>query len=121
MVISGGQPVAAAGSGAAATPSPVRGVGRSVDAVADLAVGGLRAVSPGGQSLIVANVDGTLLAYRDECASCGGTLHDGRCCPGARSPADTASERSSFPAPVARSTVIGSSSNRSHCCRSRAT
>ena len=31
-----------------------------------------------GSDLVVANVDGTLLAYRDRCASCGGALHDGR-------------------------------------------
>jgi nitrite reductase/ring-hydroxylating ferredoxin subunit len=31
-----------------------------------------------GTPLVVANVDGTLLAYRNVCASCGGTLHDGQ-------------------------------------------
>lgn len=41
-----------------------------------------------GVSLVIANVDGTLLAYRDTCASCGSALHDGPlvsgalCCPG---------------------------------------
>ena len=30
-----------------------------------------------GMSLFVANVDGTLLAYRNSCASCGGDLADG--------------------------------------------
>ena len=30
-----------------------------------------------GASLVVANVEGTLLAYRDVCAGCGGPLHDG--------------------------------------------
>ncbi len=30
-----------------------------------------------GVALVVANVDGTLLAYRNRCADCGGTLHGG--------------------------------------------
>ena len=33
--------------------------------------------------LVVANVEGTLLAYRDACAGCGGTLHDGELADGA--------------------------------------
>jgi Fe-S cluster biogenesis protein NfuA/nitrite reductase/ring-hydroxylating ferredoxin subunit len=36
-----------------------------------------------GVSLVIANVDGTLLAYRDTCASCGGALHDGALVSGA--------------------------------------
>ncbi|MEA2347161.1 MAG: hypothetical protein QOG62_948 [Thermoleophilaceae bacterium] len=36
-----------------------------------------------GVSLVIANVDGTLLAYRDTCASCGGELHDGALVSGA--------------------------------------
>jgi Fe-S cluster biogenesis protein NfuA/nitrite reductase/ring-hydroxylating ferredoxin subunit len=82
MVISGGQPAAPAGAGAAATPAAAP-VWVDLDAVADLAVGGLRAVSPGGQPLIVANVDGTLLAYHDECANCGGALREGALTDGA--------------------------------------
>jgi Fe-S cluster biogenesis protein NfuA/nitrite reductase/ring-hydroxylating ferredoxin subunit len=41
-----------------------------------------------GSQLVVANVDGTLLAYSDACAGCGGPLHGGElsagalCCPG---------------------------------------
>jgi Fe-S cluster biogenesis protein NfuA/nitrite reductase/ring-hydroxylating ferredoxin subunit len=35
-------------------------------------------VAVSGVPLLVANVDGTLLAYRDVCAGCGGTLHDGQ-------------------------------------------
>jgi Fe-S cluster biogenesis protein NfuA/nitrite reductase/ring-hydroxylating ferredoxin subunit len=48
-----------------------------VASVADLGDGSLAPVSVAGTPLLVANVDGTLLAYRDVCASCGGTLHDG--------------------------------------------
>jgi Fe-S cluster biogenesis protein NfuA/nitrite reductase/ring-hydroxylating ferredoxin subunit len=48
----------------------------------------LTATTVDGMSLVVANVDGTLLAYRDQCASCnselaGGTLDQGALtCPG---------------------------------------
>ena len=50
--------------------------------------GELRALDVDGAALLLANVDGTLLAYRDGCASCGGPLQagelDGRMlrCPG---------------------------------------
>jgi len=37
----------------------------------------LRTVEVDGAALLLANVDGSLLAYRDTCASCGGPLHDG--------------------------------------------
>lgn len=39
--------------------------------------GELRSVEVDGAELVLANVDGSLLAYRDECASCGDRLHDG--------------------------------------------
>jgi Fe-S cluster biogenesis protein NfuA/nitrite reductase/ring-hydroxylating ferredoxin subunit len=48
-----------------------------VASVAELGDGSLAPVSVAGAPLLVANVEGTLLAYRDVCASCGGTLHDG--------------------------------------------
>ena len=48
-----------------------------VDGVADLPAGAQAAVNAGGVDLLVANVNGTLLAYRDECASCGSALHGG--------------------------------------------
>ncbi len=48
-----------------------------VDSVASLTDGSLAAVSVGGSDLVVANIDGSLLAYRDRCASCGARLHDG--------------------------------------------
>ncbi|MGZ4175245.1 MAG: NifU family protein [Solirubrobacteraceae bacterium] len=48
-----------------------------VQSVAGLADGALAAVSVSGSDLVVANIDGTLLAYRDRCAQCGAPLHDG--------------------------------------------
>jgi Fe-S cluster biogenesis protein NfuA/nitrite reductase/ring-hydroxylating ferredoxin subunit len=39
--------------------------------------GGLVAAEVAGSALLIANVEGTLLAYRDACAACAGTLHDG--------------------------------------------
>ena len=62
---------------------------------------------------------GTLLAYRDRCAGCGGPLHGGELADGAlRCPA--ASGRTSCPAPAARWTTTGCSSSRCRCCASRA-
>ncbi len=45
--------------------------------------GGLIAAEVAGSDLLIANVEGTLLAYRDRCAACGGTLHDGELAGGA--------------------------------------
>ncbi len=56
-----------------------------VESVASLADGSLAAVSVAGSDLVVANVDGSLLAYRDRCASCGAPLHDGLLLAGALS------------------------------------
>ena len=39
--------------------------------------GAMVAANVAGSDLLIANVEGTLLAYRDVCAACGGTLHDG--------------------------------------------
>lgn len=47
------------------------------------AEGALAAVSVAGRDLIVANVEGTLLAYADTCAACGGALHAGTMAQGA--------------------------------------
>jgi Fe-S cluster biogenesis protein NfuA/nitrite reductase/ring-hydroxylating ferredoxin subunit len=61
-----------------------------VQAVGELADGAITAVSVAGRDLVVANVDGTLLAYRDRCASCGDPLRGGLlsggalACPGCR-------------------------------------
>ncbi len=65
-----------------------------VDAVQELADGSLAAVSVAGSELVVANVDGTLLAYRDRCTSCGAALHAGLLSAGAL--ACPACERSFF-------------------------
>lgn len=43
----------------------------------------VRAASVEGTGLVIANVDGTLLAYRDACAACGGALHRGELSDGA--------------------------------------
>ncbi len=48
-----------------------------VGGVAALEPGERIAVSAAGADLIVANVDGTLLAYRDRCAGCGAALDGG--------------------------------------------
>jgi Fe-S cluster biogenesis protein NfuA/nitrite reductase/ring-hydroxylating ferredoxin subunit len=54
-----------------------------VASLGELADGSLAPVAVAGTELLIANVDGTLLAYRDVCASCGGTLHDGALSAGA--------------------------------------
>ncbi len=56
-----------------------------LETVHALADGALAAVSVAGSDLVVANVDGSLLAYRDRCASCGAQLHDGLLLAGALS------------------------------------
>jgi Fe-S cluster biogenesis protein NfuA/nitrite reductase/ring-hydroxylating ferredoxin subunit len=61
-------------SGSAPGPSPTW---FEVGSVAGLADGSLAAVKVAGSNLLVANVEGTLLAYRDRCASCGEPLHEG--------------------------------------------
>jgi Fe-S cluster biogenesis protein NfuA/nitrite reductase/ring-hydroxylating ferredoxin subunit len=48
-----------------------------VASVGELADGSMAAVKVAGSDLLVANVEGTLLAYRDTCANCGAALHDG--------------------------------------------
>jgi Fe-S cluster biogenesis protein NfuA/nitrite reductase/ring-hydroxylating ferredoxin subunit len=45
--------------------------------------GAMVAANVAGSDLLIANVEGTLLAYRDLCAACGGTLHDGELSGGA--------------------------------------
>ncbi|MGH2741790.1 MAG: NifU family protein [Thermoleophilaceae bacterium] len=46
----------------------------SLDGLGDLAPGELCGVDVGGEQLVVANVDGSLLAYRDACAECGSSF-----------------------------------------------
>ena len=48
-----------------------------IPAVASLDTGTLTAVAAGGSELIVADVDGTLLAFIDRCPACGAALHGG--------------------------------------------
>jgi Fe-S cluster biogenesis protein NfuA/nitrite reductase/ring-hydroxylating ferredoxin subunit len=48
-----------------------------VVSVGELSDGTAVPVAVAGVELMIANVAGTLLAYRDVCASCGGTIHDG--------------------------------------------
>ncbi len=78
-MLSGGMPSAPTGmelpvvmAGPAPAPAWV-----DVQSVAALADGTLTAVSVAGSDLVVANVDGTLLAYHDRCAACGAPLHAG--------------------------------------------
>ena len=54
-----------------------------VESAAGLQDGRLAGLSVAGRDLVVANVDGTLLAYHDACASCGGPLHAGTLSAGA--------------------------------------
>jgi Fe-S cluster biogenesis protein NfuA/nitrite reductase/ring-hydroxylating ferredoxin subunit len=48
-----------------------------VEALGEFADGSIVPVAVAGNELMIANVDGTLLAYRDKCAGCGAPLHDG--------------------------------------------
>jgi Fe-S cluster biogenesis protein NfuA/nitrite reductase/ring-hydroxylating ferredoxin subunit len=48
-----------------------------LDGHAELGVGELRALQADGVALLLARVNGSLLAYRDSCAACGEPLHDG--------------------------------------------
>ncbi|HTU87597.1 MAG TPA: NifU family protein [Solirubrobacteraceae bacterium] len=56
-----------------------------LESVASLTDGSLAAVSVAGSELVVANVDGNLLAYQDRCVSCGAHLHGGLLMAGALS------------------------------------
>ncbi|PZS07650.1 MAG: hypothetical protein DLM64_14480 [Solirubrobacterales bacterium] len=54
-----------------------------VQSAQGLTDGAMTAVTVAGSKLLIANVEGTLLAYRDTCANCNGPLHDGRLAAGA--------------------------------------
>ncbi len=54
-----------------------------LEAVGELAEGAMMALTVADAELVIANVEGTLLAYRDVCASCGGPLRDGTLSAGA--------------------------------------
>ena len=83
--LGGGRCPAGAADGAGDTRrGPVR-AGRTVgppgwhalDGASAVADGRLAAETVNGMPLVVANVDGTLLAYRDTCPACGAALHGG--------------------------------------------
>jgi Fe-S cluster biogenesis protein NfuA/nitrite reductase/ring-hydroxylating ferredoxin subunit len=73
--------VAAEAGEIAGTPLPMAGTTTrawfDVDGVASLAADGLKAVKVGGTPLVIGNVEGTLLAYRNTCVGCGGPLDGG--------------------------------------------
>jgi Fe-S cluster biogenesis protein NfuA len=69
----GGPPVERSGDERSA-----RGSGwLSLEGVGSLALGAVTGASAGGRALVVANVAGDLLAYRNRCAGCGGALDHG--------------------------------------------
>ncbi|MFZ0091683.1 MAG: NifU family protein [Solirubrobacteraceae bacterium] len=93
VVMVGRSDAGADGAGAPDAASDAGGAAPAwypVDSVNELADDSLAAVNVAGADLIVANVAGTLLAYRDRCASCGEALHGGQlsggalACPGCR-------------------------------------
>jgi Fe-S cluster biogenesis protein NfuA/nitrite reductase/ring-hydroxylating ferredoxin subunit len=65
------------------SPPPLPPSWFEVGSVGELADGSMAGVNVAGKDLVVANVEGTLLAYRDTCASCGAPLHDGHLSAGA--------------------------------------
>jgi Fe-S cluster biogenesis protein NfuA/nitrite reductase/ring-hydroxylating ferredoxin subunit len=58
-------------------PPPAPPAWFEVDSLGTLAEGELTPVEVAGRALLIANVEGTLLAYRDACANCGDPLHTG--------------------------------------------
>jgi Fe-S cluster biogenesis protein NfuA/nitrite reductase/ring-hydroxylating ferredoxin subunit len=81
IVMSGPGGAQPAGNGSAEVPMPPSWF--ELDAVAELPEGAMVAITVAGNDLVIANVEGTLLAYRDVCASCGGALRDGELLAGA--------------------------------------
>jgi Fe-S cluster biogenesis protein NfuA/nitrite reductase/ring-hydroxylating ferredoxin subunit len=65
------------GSGVTGVPLPLLNGAPSWHVLDIEAPDPLTATQVNGTSLVVANVEGTLLAYRNECASCGGSLESG--------------------------------------------
>jgi Fe-S cluster biogenesis protein NfuA/nitrite reductase/ring-hydroxylating ferredoxin subunit len=85
---SGGEKAAHAGVGTPGPPgAPSRPPGPpawvEVDSVATLRTGAMAGVQVGSGELLVANVEGTLLAYHDRCAGCGNPLREGSLTAGA--------------------------------------
>jgi len=75
-------PMASAGNGAE-LPVVMSPAWFEVDGAGEPAQGAIAAVTVAGSELLIANVDGTLLAYMDACAGCGGALHGGALAEGA--------------------------------------
>jgi Fe-S cluster biogenesis protein NfuA/nitrite reductase/ring-hydroxylating ferredoxin subunit len=64
------------GTPASAPAGPTR-TWISLDSTADVAPGTLAAMAIGGANTILANIDGSLYAYRDRCPGCGVPVHTG--------------------------------------------
>jgi len=56
------------------SPAPPAPAWMELSEASGLAAGELRLVSANGAALVLANVSGSLLAYRDECAACGASF-----------------------------------------------
>ncbi|MCL2419431.1 MAG: NifU family protein [Conexibacteraceae bacterium] len=75
--------VMSGGSGPPPSPAPPRSTAPaapawfSVDSLTELEDASVTPVTVAGTPLIVASVDGSLLAFKDVCAGCGSPLHDG--------------------------------------------
>ena len=89
-----------------------------IESVASLGDGSLAAVNVAGADLVVANVDGSLLAYRDRCAAVTRRCTTDCYSPG-RCRARSAHVRSSSPAQDGRWTTTGCNSSRCRCCARR--
>jgi Fe-S cluster biogenesis protein NfuA/nitrite reductase/ring-hydroxylating ferredoxin subunit len=76
-------PVLMSGPDGPEPPTPAPPAWVDLDSVAALGLGAMTEVRVGDAELVVANVEGTLLAYRDRCAACGEALHDGALTEGA--------------------------------------
>src|SRR3984893_11103100 len=66
------------------SPAPAPPSWFEVRGVPSLRDGAIVAAEVAGTELLIANVEGTLLAYHDACAACGGALHHGEVRRGAR-------------------------------------
>lgn len=80
VVMSGSGPPATAASIEPDRPAPEW---VELDTAATPELGAVAAITAGGGKLVVANVQGTLLAYHDRCAACGEPLHGGELTEGA--------------------------------------